>query len=154
MKNALLFLLLTLSAAFPFEAGNAATGTDATAQQNERTSSQSADHGRTAKGKMPHGSVVAFKPNHSQPLPKNQKRLTPQKLTGIQPAPQTSGLPITNKTASNARVAHPPKTSRASIPTSNNVRHRGPNPATIGGSTSLRPANTGSLSGAYIARKP
>jgi hypothetical protein len=155
MKNALLFVLMTLCAALPFEAVNAATGTDATAQQNERTSSQSADHGRPAKKNKPHGSAVAPKPNHSQPLPKNQKGSTPQKLTGTQPAtPRASGMPITNKTANNARFTRPPKTSRAPIPTSNNVRHRGPNPATLGGSTSLCAANAGSLNGAHIARKP
>jgi hypothetical protein len=154
MKNALLFLTI-LCAAWPFEAANAATGADAKVQQNPRTSSQSADHGRPTKKNKPHGSAIAPKPSHSQPLPKNQKRSTPQKLTGTQPAaPRASGMPITNKTASNARFALSPTTSRASIPTSNNIRHRGPNPATLGGSTSVRAANAGTLSGNRIGRKP
>lgn len=155
MKDALLFVLMAICAALPIEAVNAATGTDATAQQKGRTSSHSADHGRPTKKNKPHGPVIAPKPNHSQSLPKSQKRSTTQKFTGTQPATlRASGTPTPNKTANNVRSAHPPTTSRASIQTSNNVRHRGPNPATLGGSTSLRAANAGSLNGAHIARKP
>jgi hypothetical protein len=155
MKDALLFVLMAICAALPIEAVNAATGTDVTARQNGRTSSHSADHGRSTKKNKPHDPPIAPKPNHSQPLPKNQQRSTPQKLTGTQPATlRASGMPTPNKTANNVRSAHPPTTSRASIPTSNNVRHRGPNPATLGGSTGLHSANAGSLNGAHIARKP
>jgi hypothetical protein len=155
MKNALLFVLMTLCAALPAEAVNAATGTDTKVQPTERSSSQSADHGQPMKKNKPHGFALAPKPNHSQPLPKNQKRSTPQKLTGTQQAsPRSSGMPIANKTANNTRFVQPRTTSRASIPASHNVRHRGPNPATLGGSTSLRAANVGSLNGAHIARKP
>jgi len=154
MKNASLFLMI-LCLALPLEAANAATSTDAKVQQNEGTSSQSADHGRPTKKNKPHGSAIAPKSNHFQPLPKNQQPLTPQKLTGTQQAaPRFSGMPIPNKTASNPRFAQPRATSHASIPASNNVRHRGPNGATLGGPTSLRVANAGSLNGAHIARKP
>jgi hypothetical protein len=155
MKDALLFVLMALCTALPFEAVNAATGTDATARQNGRASSQSADHGRPTKKNKPHGPAIPPKPNHSRRLPKNRQRSTPQKLTGAQPATlRASGMPTPNKTANNVRIAHPPTSSRASIPTSNDVRHRGPNPATLGGSTSLRSANAGSLNGAHIARRP
>jgi hypothetical protein len=161
MKIALrLLFLMTLSAVLACEAAYGATADEGKERQNVRTAAHQAEHDLVAKKAHPHGSASLAKPNHFQPPPRNQKRLA----TGKPPDPQMpgpnrstssakNGLAI-NKAVSKSRVAQPPSAARTPIPTSNNVRHRTPNPATRGGSTSLSAVNTGSLSGTRMGRKP
>jgi hypothetical protein len=161
MKVALgLLFLAFVSAVLAGEAAYSATTDEAKERQNVKTAAQQADHDRVAKKIQPHGSASTAKPNHFQPSPRNQKRSATGKLPDPQmPAPSRStssvnnGLTI-NKAASKARLSQPTTTSRTSIPTFNNVHHRSPNSATLGGSTSLRAVHTGSLNGTRMGRKP
>jgi hypothetical protein len=162
MKIALhLLFLAILSAVLAGEAAYSATTDEAKERQKVKTVAQQADHDRVAKKTQTHGSASMAKPKHLPPPSRNnQKRLATGKLPDPQmPGPSRStsfvnpGLVI-NKAASRGRVAQPPTTSRTSIPISNNVRHRSPNPTIVGGSTSLRAVNTGSLNGTRMGRKP
>jgi hypothetical protein len=155
-----LLLLAIISAVLACEAAYSATTDEAKGRQDVRTAAQQSDHDRAAKKIRPNGSASQAKRNHPQPLPSNQKRVPTGKLSDPQrpgasrsTSSANSGLAI-NKGASKTRVVQPPTTSRISIPTSNNVHHRSPNPATLGGSTGLRSVNTGSLNGTLMGRKP
>ena len=97
---------------------------------------------------MPRDPAIAPKANHSQPLPNNRQRSATRKArTGTQPvtgnSSECASTGLASKSADQHAVAHAPTTSRASIPTSNNVRHHGPNPATVGGSSAYAPKTAG-----------
>jgi len=156
MKTALLaFFLTTLCAVFACAAAYAAKGADATAQQNARTSSQSADHAPAAKKDNRRGLAIVAKANRPQPLPKNQKHSTNRQLTGGQrSATRADGMPITNKAATTARSVQLSMASRNSAPSPNMVRHRNPNPAILGGSKSSNAVKTGAINGSRMSRKP
>jgi hypothetical protein len=65
---------------------------------------------------------------------------------------------IQNKTANNASPVRPASVVRPTVaslnPSLNNVRHRGPNPAVIGGSASSDSRNSGAIDGTRMNRKP
>ena len=54
---------------------------------------------------------------------------------------------IRNETVNNALGVRPPNVVRPTAPSFNNVRHRGPNPAVVGGSLNSRGSNTGTING-------
>jgi hypothetical protein len=107
-------------------------------------------------------------PNHPKQLPNGRKRSIPgnaanlhQSGSGKSSDAAKSRL-IQNETASKATPVRPPGTFRptaASLnPSLNNVRHRGPNPAVVGGSAggsaNLNSSNTGVINGTRMHRKP
>jgi hypothetical protein len=102
--------------------------------------------------------------NHPKQLPNGRKRSIPgnaanfhQSDSGKSGAAAKGGL-IQNETASNAMLVRLPGTvgpTAASLnPSLNNVRHRGPNPAVVGGSANLTSSNTGAINGTRMHRKP
>jgi hypothetical protein len=106
--------------------------------------------------------------NHPKQLPNSRKRSIPgnaanlhQHDSGKSGAAAKGGL-IRNETASNAIHVRPPGTVRPTAATlnlsPNNVRHRGPNSAVVGGSaggsTNLNSSNTGAINGTRMHRKP
>jgi hypothetical protein len=54
---------------------------------------------------------------------------------------------IRNETVNNALAVRPPNVVRPAVPLLNNVRHRGPNPAVVGGSLNSHGTNTGTING-------
>jgi hypothetical protein len=106
--------------------------------------------------------------NLPKQLPNSRKRSIPGNAVNLhQPDSGKSGAAakgalIQNETASNAMLVRPPGTVRptaASLnPSLNNVRHRGPNVAVIGGSAggsaNLNSSNTGAINGTRMHRKP
>jgi hypothetical protein len=106
--------------------------------------------------------------NRPKQLPNSRNRSIPgnaanlhQYGSGKSGAAAKGGL-IQNETASNSMPVRPPGTIRptaASLnPSRNNVRHRGPNPAVVGGSAggsaNLHSSNTGAINGTRMHRKP
>jgi hypothetical protein len=106
--------------------------------------------------------------NYPERPPKLQKRSTPGSAvylhrpgSGKAGAAAKSGL-IQNETASNAMLVRLPGTGRPPAPSLNpslnNVRHRGPNAAVVGGSAggsaNLNCSNTGAINGTRMHRKP
>ena len=106
--------------------------------------------------------------NHPKQLPNSRNRSTPGNAVNLhQPGSGKSGAAakgglIQNETASNAMLVRPLGTvrpTRASLnPSLDNVRHRGPNPAVVGGSAggsaNLNSSNTGAINGTRMHRKP
>ncbi|MGA8443206.1 MAG: hypothetical protein WB714_33650 [Candidatus Sulfotelmatobacter sp.] len=105
---------------------------------------------------------------HRKQLPESRTRSTPgnaaslhQHGAGKSGAAAKGGL-IQNETGRNAmlvRLAGTVRPTAASLnPSLNNVRHRGPNPAVVGGSAggsaNLHSSNTGAINGTRMKRKP
>ena len=61
---------------------------------------------------------------------------------------------IQNETVNNALPVRTSRVVRPTVPSLNNVRHRGPNPALVGGSANLHSRNTGAINGTGMNRKP
>ena len=60
-----------------------------------------------------------------------------------------------HETVNNALRARPPSVLRPTVPSLNNVRHRGANPAVVGGSVELkRQEITGAINGTRMIRRP
>lgn len=156
MKIALCLVFLTVTnAAFVCASNGATTTSDARAQQNARASSQAADHGRVSQKNHPHSPANSPKPNHPRPLPKNQKHLG----LGQPPAAQRSAAraitaPVLNKPAGTSRPVRLSPGPRNFASSPNTVRHHNPNPATLGGSKAPTAANTASVSGTRMSRRP
>jgi hypothetical protein len=96
-------------------------------------------------------------------LPNGQKRSIAGNATNLHPprSDKAGGLAtggFQNIAVNNAQHVQPTTLIRpnvASLNTShNNVRHRGPNPAVIGGSAISNPINTGGISGTNMHRRP
>jgi hypothetical protein len=106
--------------------------------------------------------------NHPKQLPKSRTRSIPRNVANLhQPGSGKAGATakgglIQSETASNAVPVRPPGTVRPTAtklnPSLNNVRHRGPNSAVVGGSASgsanLNSSNTGAINGTRMHRKP
>ena len=60
---------------------------------------------------------------------------------------------IQHETVNSVVPPRPPSVVRPSVPLLNNVRHRGPNPAVVGGSANSDGRNTGAINGARVHRK-
>lgn len=155
----LLFLVI-VSTMLTCEPPYSATTDEAKQHQNVSAALQKPEHDRAAKKIHPHGSASLAKPNPLQGHGLNQKRVAsttppgPQRTASIRSTRPENGVPAVNRGVSKTHLAPPAGTSRTSIATSVNVRHHGPNPATLGGSASVRAANAGSLSGTRMGRKP
>jgi hypothetical protein len=54
---------------------------------------------------------------------------------------------ISGKGVNNRALVRPPSVVRPAVPLLNNVRHRGPNPAVVGGSLNSHGTNTGTING-------
>ncbi len=106
--------------------------------------------------------------NRRKQLPISRRRSIPGNAANLhQPGSGNSGAAakgglIQNETASKAMPVRPPGTVRPTAatlnPSLNNVRHRGPNPAVVGGlaggSANLHSSNTGAINGTHMHRKP
>ena len=105
--------------------------------------------------------------NRPKQLPNSRKRSIPGNAMNLhQPGSDKSGGAakgglIQNETVSNALPVRPPSIVRLrhnAQPSLNNVRHRGPNPAVVGGSAggsaNLDSSNTGAINGTRMHRKP
>jgi hypothetical protein len=105
---------------------------------------------------------------HPKQLPNSRNRSVPGNVANLhRPDSGKSGVAakgglIQNETARNAMPVRPPSTVRSTAatlhPSLNNVRHRGPNPAVVGGSAggsaNLSSSNTGAINGTRMKRKP
>jgi hypothetical protein len=161
MKTALrLLFLVIISTALARETACSAAAAEAKEHQDARTAAQQAGQDRVAKKIHIHDSANLAKPNPSRPVPNIQRHLA----TGKHPDPQrpgpglstgpTKGALAVNRAANKTHSVQPSTTSRTSIPTSNNVRHRNPNPPVLGGPKSSPRANTAAINGSGISRKP
>ena len=142
--------------AAPVDNGKHETGgKDSNAQRDARHASDK-NHPRSR------ASLTA--PNHPKQLPNSRKRSMPGNAMNLhQPGSDKSGGvakggSIQNEKVNNAPAVRPPSVVRPTVASLNNalnnVRHRGPNPAVVGGSANLAGRNIGAINGTRMNRKP
>ena len=134
MKSGLCLFFLTMGwTAWTVGSAHAAAAKDAKPQQHATAADGPREQHRPPRTKRPHGGVAVAKASHPQP-PKASAR-------------SAAGGTVSSR-ASNADRSRP----SATLP--NNMRHRSPNPATVGGPKSATAANSGAINGTHMARKP
>ena len=95
-----------------------------------------------------------------QQLPNSRKRSVARNATNShQPSSGKSGRAATggsiqNETVNSAPSVRRPNAIRPTMLSFNTVRHRGPNPAVVGGTANPACRNTGTINGTRMNRKP
>ena len=171
----LCFLFLTIACVLWIEGTTCAASSQQTSAEGSATTpvagnpSKEQRYPRHASDKNhPRNRASLTVANHPMQLPNGRTRSIPGNAASLhQPGSGKSGAAakaglIHNVTASNAMPVRPPGTVRPTATTlnpslnlsPNNVRHRGPNPAVVGGSANLTSSNTGAINGTRMHRKP
>lgn len=140
--------------------GYAAQPVDSAKHQRDTKSSDRQTGRRSVSGKnSPHRATNAGKPNRAQPLANKRGQsaigsgvTTGQKVPNATSDPAHGSRTVT-PSVSAARAAHPPNLSGPFGQTPSNGRHRGTNPATVGGTAKSAVRNTGALSGTGVSHK-
>jgi len=96
--------------------------------------------------------------NRPKQLPNGRKVSMPA-MNFHQPGSDKSGVTakgglIQNETVNNALPIRSPSVVRPAVASLNNIRHRGPNPAVVGGSANSGSRSTGAINGTRMNRKP
>lgn len=128
--------------------------------QKQGKPSEGRQDNRKASGKNhPRGPASTIKVRPKQPS-NSRERLQPGNPTHLhQPgldksdAPTSSGL-LQDEIAHTALPRRPSSVIRPSVPLHNDVRHRGANPAVIGGSANSNSRGTGAINGTGMRRRP
>ena len=123
----------------------------------------SVDHGKT-RGKPSDGQrdrhANLTTANRPRQLLNNRKHFVIQKALNVhQPSKNRSTGAVSKPAAeselnSQARSVRPPNLVPSARSSPNNARHRGPNPATVGGTANSNARNVGSINGTRMSRKP
>ncbi len=141
----------------PGNAGHAASPRDGRPQTGEKASDEQQNHGATSETNRPPSRASLTKANRPKPLPNGRQRSLPgnalhqpgsNKFVGA-----AKGGVIANETVSNALPGRTPSVVRPSVPSLNQVHHRSPNPAVVGGAPHLHSSNTGAVNGTRMNRK-
>lgn len=129
MKITCVFFLMIVWPTLMAGTGYAAPADEAQ-QQNTKSSGQPVGHRRASRKKPPHDPASPSKANH----------------------PEQRGASSGTPPVSQARPVRPQMVSRPPVPTPSNVRHRSPNPATVGGVANA--GKSGAINGTRMSRKP
>ena len=125
-----------------------------------KPSDEQRDHRHVSDKNHPRSRASLTKANRPQQLPNNRQRSTSGNAMNLhQPGSDKSGGAAK---ADSSRTKQPTTpclfgrqvSSDPTVPSLNNVRHRGPNPAVIGGSANSDTRNTGAINGTQMNRKP
>jgi len=163
----LLFLTMSWAALLP------GTGYAIPAQEMSHADSEKSASGHAAEAKaVPPGHVRTSETNHRparasltnanrpQQLPNSRQRSPLGNAMNLHPpgshifAGAAKGGTIPNTTVNSAVPGRTSSLVRPAAPSLNNVPHRSPNPAVVGGSANLRSSNTGAINGTHMNRKP
>ncbi len=152
-RTCLLFLIpfLTMSCAAPMHATSYPT------PLQPRAAARSGN----ASGKNHPRSRASLAPaTRLKGLPRSRKSSMPENAMNLhQPGSDKSGgaakgESIHNEAINNALPVRPPSAVRPTMLSLNTVRHRGPNPAVVGGSANSNRRNTAAIDGTRMHRKP
>jgi hypothetical protein len=145
---------------YPRDGEHAAPSDDRKHQKDGKTSDEQRDY-RHASDKDPLRSRASLtKANRPKQLPNRQKCAIPGHAMNLhQPGSTKSGGAredglIQNGAVNNTQPVRPPSVVRPTVQSPNNVRHRGANPAVIGGSANSDSRNTGAINGTRMIRRP
>ena len=117
-------------------------------------------HGAVYATDHPPSRASLTKANRPKQLPNSRQRSLPGNARNLhQPGSDKSGGAakgglIRNETVNNALAVRTPSVVRPTVPALNNVRHRSPNLAVVGGSPNSHSSNTGAINGTRMNRKP
>lgn len=128
-------------------------------QQRSEAAHRQQWHGQLPKKKPSHGPVTPMKPRHLQlrntagrsAAGGNPDVLPPNIDRSTQAVNRAQGK---NESLINAPPAQLLPTAQPSATSPNNMRHRSPNPAMVGGPKSVTAASRGAINGSHMARKP
>jgi hypothetical protein len=107
-----------------------------------------------------HRGPASQKVNRPKQIPNSRQRSLPGNAMDIhRPSSGKSGsaargVLIRDKSVNNVVAVRTPNVVRPTAPSFNNVRHRNPNPAVVGGSANSQRSNTGTINGTRMNRKP
>jgi hypothetical protein len=159
MRTAFFCLLLIVNCS-TFAAGQEPRSGVQKSQQSGKTSGQQQiGHGQVSGANQAHAGSAPPKATHPLPLPKTGTHHAAPNTTQARSA---GALQSTNAAAAALRENHATSNLRSvqlhtaprPAQSPNNVRHRSPNPAILGGSVSPSAANTGALNGTRMSRRP
>ena len=156
MKIALhLALVAVIAAPLLCPLSVATTTADGKAQQNGRPASPSANHDQVSKTNHPRHSLKVLTPRRPQVSPQNPRHLAEaQSASAARSATRANGVPIVSKGVTTSRSAQLWPGPRNSLASGNARRHHSANPAVLGGSKTPTAANTGTINGARMSRRP
>jgi hypothetical protein len=126
--------------------GNRLTGT----QQRRSGLVQSYQHGHPSRAKS----------NGANQLPHTRQRyalgsaVSPHRSEPDKSATAAQRGLIQNERVNNTPSVRPPSHAPPSASSLSNVRHRGPNPAFVGGTANSKTANAGAIDGTHMIRRP
>jgi len=139
---------------------DAAPPRDERHQTEGKASHEQRDHSRASDTNHPPSRASLTKVNRPKQLPNSRQRSLPGNAMNLHPpgsdksAGAAKGGLIQNETVNNVLPVRTPSVVRPTVPALNNVRHRGPNPAVVGGSPISHSSNTGAINGTRMNRKP
>lgn len=128
-------------------------------QRDGNTSGEQRDQ-RHVSGKNHLHSPATITKNHPNQLPNNRVRPPSRSAMDLHPPGSdksdggAKGGFIRHDTVNGAAVPRPPSVIRPNMPLVNSVRHRGANPAVIGGSANSDGRNSGLINGTRVHRRP
>ena len=140
--------------------GDAAPPRDGRHQTGGKASDEQRDHGRASDTNHPPSRASLTKANRPKQLSNSRQRFIPGNPMNLhQPGSDKSGGAakgglIQNETVNHALPVRTPSVVRPTVPSFNNVRHRGPNPAVVAGSVNSDSRNIGAINGTRLNRKP
>jgi hypothetical protein len=122
------------------------------------------DHRQASSRNHPRSHAGLTTANRPKQLPISRKGSLPGNAMNLHPpgSDKSGGAAkggfIQNEKVNRALTARPTGVARSTVaslnPLSNNVRHRGPDPAVVGGSANSASSNTGGLNGTRMNRRP
>lgn len=144
----------------PRDTEHAASARDGKHQTNGKPSNQQRDRSNDSDTDHPRSRASLTKANPPKQLPDDGKRSMHGSATNLrQPDSNRSGSAakealMQNVTVNNALPVRSPSIVPHTGPSPNNLRHRNPNPATIGGLMTSRTAHIGVIDGTRMNRRP
>jgi hypothetical protein len=146
----------------PHDAGRPAAADDGS--QKEATASDKQPSRQAGAKNHPRSRSSLTTASHPAELPGSGKRSIPRITSNLvhQGPGNSKGAPragsVHHETVTNPLPVRPPSVGRPTVvslnPSLNNRRHRGPNPAVVGGSASLRNKSAGEMNGTHMNHRP
>jgi hypothetical protein len=141
------------------DAGQAAPAAGGKRQKDRGPSGEQRDRRHVSGKNQPRSLATEIKVRPKQ-LPNNRERFPSRNAMNFhqpgsdKPSGAAKAGLIQHETVKTAVPRRPPSVTRPSVPLLNNVRHRGANPAVIGGPANSAGRNTGAINGTVVHRRP
>jgi len=144
----------------PRDAQLAAPAEDAKNQKAGKPPGEMPDYRNASYRNHPRNDASLNKGNRPKQLPSSRNHSKPANAMNLhQPGPNkfnsaAKGGATHQEAVNSALPVRPSTEARSTAPSLENVRHRGANPAVIGGSANSYSGNTGAINGTRMNRKP